>query len=147
MGIDDLRPRKHHLQGEIVEHPHALALDADPRTGSEPRQRRARCREGLRIAALVAPVEDRARKTDRREGLHFEIGNNRHRLAGPGHDDLQRPFHLVEIGGEDPPEIGARHQHQGVEPAARQDGMDGSEQGRVIIHGVSLRRRCGLSLA
>ena len=56
------RTRQGLLQGEEIEHPHALAFDTDARARPKLRQCCTGRHEGAHVARLIAPVENLARE-------------------------------------------------------------------------------------
>ena len=120
VNVDEFGTGQRLLQGEEIEHPHALALDADSRALAQLRQGLARRHEGAHVAGLVTPGKHLARETDGREGTHFEMRHNGDGLTRTWHDDRERPFHLVEVLAEDAAEVGAGHQHHGVKASVHE---------------------------
>ena len=135
MDVDEFGPGQRLLQGEEVEHPHALALYTHPCTFAQLRQRFARRHEGAHVALLVTPRKHLSGEADRRERAHLEMRHDRHRLTLLRHDHRQRTLHLVEVLAEDAAEIGAWHHNQCIEPGAREDILQRCE------HVVALSRR------
>ena len=121
MNVDELNPRQRLLQREQVKHPHALAFHTDSRALAQLGQSLASGHEGPHVTRLVTPREYLAGEADGREGTHFQMRHDGSGFAQPWHEHRQRALHLVEVLAEYAAEIGARHQHNGIKPRARED--------------------------